>query len=245
MRRYRATVAYDGTRYCGFQRQVSSQPTIQSELEQALGRVAGSEVLVTGAGRTDSGVHARGQIISFNLDWLHGEQALLRAINANLPADIALHAVLEAPPDFHPRFDARRRAYQYYIYNRPTRSPLHRLYSWHVHRPLDLQAMNAAATHLTGVHDFATFGQPPQGNSTVREIFRARWRGDGECLVFEVEGNAFLYRMVRSIVGSLRAVGHGEWSVDDFVAAFMATDRSRAAPTAPPHGLVLVSVYFD
>lgn len=105
--------------------------------------------------------------------------------------------------------------------------------------------MNLAATYLIGEHDFATFGQPPQGDNTVREIFRAAWRPEGQQLVFEVEGNAFLYRMVRSIVGCMRAVGNGEWSVDDFVAALSAADRSLAAPTAPPHGLVLVSVRYD
>lgn len=238
-------MAYDGTSYCGFQRQVPTHPTVQGQLERALSRLAADTIAVTGAGRTDSGVHASGQVISFKLAWRHDEQALLRAINAYLPEDIALVSLSKASPDFHPRFDARRRAYQYYIYNRPLRSPLHRLYSWHVKRPLDLEAMNSAAAHLPGTHDFATFGQPTQGDSTVREVFHAGWRPDGECLVFDVEGNAFLYRMVRSLVGSLCAVGRHDWTADDFVVAFKAADRSLAATTAPPHGLVLVSVIYD
>jgi tRNA pseudouridine38-40 synthase len=122
---------------------------------------------------------------------------------------------------------------------------LQRRYSWHVRRPLDLQAMNAAAAMICGRHDFATFGQAPQGENTVRHVFHAAWREEGQCLVFDIEGNAFLYRMVRSIVGTLRAVGHGEWTVEDFISAFRAADRSLAAATAPPHGLMLVSITDD
>jgi tRNA pseudouridine38-40 synthase len=190
-------------------------------------------------------VHALGQVVSFDMAWRHDEEALLRAANANLPDDIALRAVSAVAPSFHPRFDARRRAYQYHVYNRPARNPLQRHYSWHLRRPLDLQAMNAAAAAICGTHDFATFGQAPQGENTVRQVFRAAWREQGQRLVFDIEGNAFLYRMVRSIVGTLRAVGHGEWTVQDFVAAFQAADRSLAAATAPAHGLVLTSVTYD
>lgn len=245
MSRYRAVVAYDGTAYCGFQRQVPSQPTIQSELERALSSIAASPVTVAGAGRTDSGVHALGQVVSFNIAWSHDEEALLRATNAHLPDDIALTAVSTVAPSFHPRFDARRRAYEYHVYNRAVRNPLQWRYSWHVRRPLDLQAMNTAAATICGTHDFATFGQAPQGENTVRHVFHAAWREEGPCLIFDIEGNAFLYRMVRSIVGALRVVGHGEWTVDHFVAAFRAADRSLAAKTAPPHGLVLASVTYD
>jgi tRNA pseudouridine38-40 synthase len=245
MSRYRAIVAYDGTDYCGFQKQAPSQPTIQGELEGALSDIAASPVTVTGAGRTDSGVHALGQVVSFNIAWRHDEEALLRATNAHLPDDIALTAVSVAAPSFHPRFDARRRAYEYHVYNRPVRNPLQRRYSWHVHRPLDLQAMNAAAAAICGTHDFATFGQAPQGENTVRHVFHAAWRDQGHCLVFDIEGNAFLYRMVRSIVGTLRAVGHGERTVEDFVTSLQAADRSLAATTAPPHGLFLASVTYD
>ncbi len=200
---------------------------------------------IIGAGRTDSGVHAAGQVISFDLVWRHGTEPLLRAANANLPEDIAFVELTEAPPEFHPRFDARRRAYQYHIYNQPTPDPLRRLYSWHITRQLNVEAMNAAAACLVGVHDFATFGQPPQGENSVREIFHAVWRRQGDLLTFDIEGNAFLYRMVRSMVGSLRAVGDGQWRVADFKAALAAKDRARAATTAPAHGLVLVSVRYD
>lgn len=218
---------------------------MQGELEKALSAVASRPVTITAAGRTDSGVHARGQVISFQVAWRHGEAALQRAINANLPPDVVILSLAETVADFHPRYDARRRAYEYHLYNAPLRSPLRRRRSWHVPRPLDLDRMNEAAAHLVGEHDFATFGQPPQGESTVRQLFRAQWRRQEPLLIFGIEGNAFLYRMVRSIVGSLKMVGEASWSVHDFVQAFRARDRSCAAATAPPQGLYLVSVAYD
>ena len=159
------------------------------------------------------------------LSWLpHGVEALQRALNANLPPAIALVEVCEAAPDFHPRFDARRRSYRYYVYNAPVRSPLRHLRCWHLSQPLDLALMNEAAAYLVGEHDFATFGQPPQGENSVRGLSRTVGT-PGPMLLFTIEGNAFLQRMVRSIVGSLRLVGDGRWTVDDFVAAFRARDR--------------------
>lgn len=218
---------------------------MQGELEKAISAVAPTPVAITAAGRTDSGVHARGQVIAFDVAWRHGEEALQRAINANLPPDIVVLSVEEAAADFHPRYDADRRAYEYHFYNGPVRSPLRRRRSWHVPHPLDVERMNEAAGHLVGVHDFATFGQPPQGESTVRHLFRAGWQRQEPLLIFGIEGNAFLYRMVRSIVGSLKMVGDGSWSVEAFVHAFHARDRSRAAATAPPQGLYLVAVAYD
>jgi tRNA pseudouridine38-40 synthase len=241
---FRALVEYDGTAYCGFQRQ--RQPnTIQESLERALSAITGRPVTITGSGRTDSGVHATGQVISFTLEWRHELAALQRAINANLPDDIAVLDVAGADPDFHPRYSAKRRCYEYYIYNAPLRSPLRRLRSWHVSGPLDLDQMNRAAVHLVGVQDFATFGRPPQGDSTVRQVFRADWKRQNELLVFTIEANAFLYRMVRSLAGTLKMVGEKRWPVEQFVAALASRDRSRAGPTAPAHGLCLVSVLYQ
>ena len=250
-------MAYDGTDYYGFQRQVPEQPTVQQALERAISTVAKAPVTVTAAGRTDSGVHARGQVIAFEMAWRHDTATLRRAINATLPETVVLRALELAEPDFHPRYDARRRAYEYYLYNAPVRSPLCRRHSWYVRTPLALDRMNRAAAHLVGVHDFATFGTPPQGESTVRELFRAEWKrlpatdgplgpGDevGTMLVFHVEANAFLYRMVRSIVGTLHAVGAGKWSEERFLEAFAARDRTQAATTAPPQGLYLVTVTY-
>lgn len=245
MTRFRALVEYDGTNYCGFQRQRRGFSTIQGELEGVLAQLAQQPVSVTGAGRTDSGVHALGQVISFTIEWRHGADALQRALNANLPEDIAILSVEETSPSFHPRFDARRRAYLYLVYNRPVRSPLHRRRSWHIGRPLDLGKMNEAAASLVGQQDFGTFGLPPQGDSTVREIFAARWRQEAPYLAFDIEANAFLYRMVRSLVGSLVSVGTGAWTVDDFIRALRACDRNRSAAAAPPQGLYLASITYE
>lgn len=249
---YRAVVEYDGTAYLGFQRQAVDDPaandqqaTIQGQLELALGRMAGRPVSVTGAGRTDAGVHALGQVIRFDLEWRHGLATLQRAINANLPADILIRQIAEAEATFHPRFSAQRRAYEYRIYNAPLRSPFHHRWSWHVSRPLDVDKMNEAARRLMGVHDFATFGRPPQGEKTVREVFQATWQRRQDFLIFHIEANAFLYRMVRSLVGSLKSVGEGVWSVEDFTDALLARDRARAETTAPPQGLFLLSVTYE
>jgi tRNA pseudouridine38-40 synthase len=242
--RFRALVEYDGAAYYGFQRQRAEQPTIQGALEQALAQIVRRPVVVSGAGRTDRGVHATGQVISFVIEWEHAAEALQRALNANLPADIAILQLEETTISFHPRFDAQRRAYRYHIYNAPVRSPIHRNRSWHVRQPLNVTLMNEAAQLLLGVQDFATFGQPTQGESTVRELFFAQWQRQDEFLVFLIEANAFLQRMVRSVVGSLTAVGEGRWSVEEFEAALNARDRRRSAMVAPPHGLYLVSVTY-
>jgi tRNA pseudouridine38-40 synthase len=244
MARYKAVVEYDGTDYCGFQHQ-SGQPTVQAVLEQGIANLAGQRVRLLAAGRTDSGVHALGQVVAFDLAWRHGTGSLLRALNANLPGDVAVRSVSEASAAFHPRFDATKRTYVYHVYNQSLRSPLHRRYSWHVARPLDTTSMHAAADLLVGSRDFATFGQAPQGENTVREVFSAGWRKRGAMLIFEVEANAFLHRMVRSIVGALKLVGDGTWAVTDFEAALEARDRSRAGQSAPPQGLYLLSVAYD
>lgn len=243
MARYKALVAYDGTAYRGYQRQLA-QPTVQGELEQALYQITRQPVTVTGAGRTDSGVHALGQVISFDYDWGHGTEAILRALNARLPEDIVILEIAEAAPEFHPRYDAQRRSYRYYIYNHRIRHPRYRRQSWHVRRPLDLERMNEAAAFLIGEHDFATFGQPPQGENTVRHVFSAEWCREEPFLTFSIEANAFLYRMVRSLVGTLKMVGEGSFTVEAFVEALEARDRSRAGQTAPPQALFLESVLY-
>jgi tRNA pseudouridine38-40 synthase len=254
--RYRAVLAYDGTAYGGFQRQAGPVPTIQGALEAALARVTAQAVTVVGAGRTDAGVHASGQVIAFAVDWRHEVSALLRALNANLPTDIALHSLAVAEPGFHPRFSARSRTYAYRLYGRCTRHPLWDRYCWQVPAELDVAAMQQAARLLVGEHDFATFGQPPQGESTVRRVMHSSVRATpiwgevpdaltpGSPLTYTITANAFLQRMVRSIVGTLVAVGRGAMSLEAFEAALAAADRSRAGPTAPPHGLILVSVGY-
>lgn len=242
--RYRAQIEYDGTAYFGFQRQRDDQPTIQGELETALGRLSGEKVTVLGAGRTDSGVHAWGQVVAFNLEWRHGEDALLRALNAHLPPDIAVQNIVVAAADFHPRYATRRRAYEYIVFNAPIRSALRRQKVWQVSWPLDVERMNIAAAMLIGTHNFATFGQPPEGENCTRHVYQAEWQRQRDELIFTIEANAFLYRMVRSIVGTLVEVGSGKWTTEQFAQAFQATDRSQAGTTAPAHGLFLLSVTY-
>jgi len=242
--RYRADIEYDGTAYCGFQRQ-KAQPSIQETIERTISSLSGREVRLIAAGRTDSGVHASGQVIAFDLEWRHSPEDLVQAINSNLPADIVVIGLIETERDFHPRFQARSRTYEYHIYNRTVRSPLRRMHAWHVTRPLDVGVMKQTAASIVGTKDFATFGQPPQGVNTVRQVFSADWERREELLVFSVEANAFLYRMVRSLVGTMKMVGDGSWTVVDFVDALVACDRNRAAQTAPPNGVFLKSVSYE
>jgi tRNA pseudouridine38-40 synthase len=199
---------------------------------------------VIGAGRTDAGVHARGQVIAFDAVWRHDRAALRRALNANLPPDVAVRNVERVPWDFHPRFDAERRIYQYAINNQIDSSPLLRRKTWHRCRPLDLPSMQEASDLLVGEHDFATFGRPPTGENSKRHVFRADWQRDDSVLSFTIEANAFLQRMVRSLVGSLCLVGEGQWSVSTFAEVFAAADRALAGPTAPPQGLCLLGVMY-
>jgi tRNA pseudouridine38-40 synthase len=242
--RVRAVVAYDGTDYGGFQRQANAS-TVQAVLEAALAQMTQETVTVQAAGRTDAGVHAAGQVVAFDTVWRHGVGALQRALNTVLPADVAVRDVEEATPDFHPRYDARSRHYRYTLYNAPVRWPLARRYSLHVAAPLDVEAMQRAAQALVGERDFAAFGRPhkPDG-ATVRRMLMAEWGGEPPWLTFDIEANAFLYRMVRSIVGTLIRVGRGEIDVEEFEAVLASRERSQAGPTASPHGLCLMEVKY-
>lgn len=249
---YRAVVAYEGTRYCGFQRQAGDTPTIQGTLEAALEQVTGRATTLRAAGRTDTGVHATGQVIAFNAAWRHPPDALLRALNANLPDDIAVQTLEEAHNGFHPRYDARRRMYEYTLYVAPVRQPLLNNFAWHVPTGdlLDIKTMQRAATSLIGEHDFATFGQPPQGENTVRAVTRSEFsvtfgpQPGQQVVQYTIEANAFLYHMVRRIVGALMRVGSGRLSLDEFDAAFRAADGSWPNQMAPARGLCLVNVTY-
>lgn len=245
--RYRAIVEYDGTEFYGFQRQRDEYRTVQGEIERGLARINSEPVGILAAGRTDTGVHATGQVITFDLVWRHGAAALHKALNANLPWDISIRRLVPVAADFHPRFDARRRTYRYFIElcEDGVRRPTSRRYRWQVFEPLDLERLQAASRLLIGRHNFATFGTPPQGENCEREVFRAEWSCEASLVSFEIEANAFLYRMVRSLVGSLKLVGEGKWSVERFIEAFGRQDRLLAAAPAPAQGLFLVSVTYD
>lgn len=241
--RVRAVVTYDGTDYQGFQRQANG-PTVQEALETALARVTREKATVLAAGRTDAGVHAEGQVIAFDTAWRHSWEVLQRALNAVLPPDVAIWEVAQAQPDFHPRYDAYSRHYRYTIYNGTVRCPLSRWTSLHVPQQLDVGEMQAAAGLLVGEHDFAAFGQPPQGKNTVRRVLRAEWTGKPPWLYFGIEADAFLYRMVRSLVGTMLQVGQGRMTGQAFGEVLASRDRAQAGPTAPPHGLCLVEVNY-
>lgn len=244
-RRFRAVLAYDGTRYHGFQRQANAQPTVQSAVEDALAAIVGGPVGLLGAGRTDAGVHATGQVIAFDLSWRHPAEALRNALNAHLPPDVAVWDVRQAAPGFHPRYDARRRRYDYRVLIAPVRDPLERLRAWHLTGPLDVAAMNAAAASLVGEHDFSTFGTPPQGDNAIRQVIAAGWEGDPATeLRFSIVANAYLTRMVRSIVGTLVQVGQGRMTPGEFQDILAARRRALSGAAAPPYGLYLVSVEY-
>ncbi|MBN1579297.1 MAG: tRNA pseudouridine(38-40) synthase TruA [Anaerolineae bacterium] len=239
----RATVAYDGTDFHGFQVQVG-QRTVQGELERALATITQTETRVIGAGRTDSGVHALGQVVAFHTEWQHPIDALQRGWNALLAQDVTILSLNWAQEGFHPRFSAKSRVYRYTIWNHPIRNPLLRRTAFWVSQPLDVEAMKKAAQLLVGEHDFATFGQPPQGTSTIRRVIRTAWTGEENTLYFDIEANAFLYRMVRGIVGTLLQVGKNDLSVKAFADRFAAADRSQAGPTAPASGLCLMAACY-
>lgn len=238
-----AVVEYDGTRYAGFQRQ-KREITIQGEIERALASVTQEQTKIVGAGRTDAGVHATGQVISFPTGWKRSLSELQRALNALLPFDIAILELSELPLDFHARKSALSRRYRYTIFNRPVRSPLSRLYAYHWVGELDLEAMKGALGFLIGVHDFASFGRARAGGSTVRQVLEVDCRREGDYIHIDLEANAFLKRMVRTIVGTVLLVGRGEVSPQGFKEVLAAKDRSRARDLLPAHGLCLTRVSY-
>ena len=238
-----AVVEYDGTDYLGFQLQAQG-PTVQEEIERALAAITQKETRIIAAGRTDTGVHAQGQVIAFSTAWRHPVEELQRALNAVLPEDIAVRELRPVAEDFHPRFDAVSREYRYTILNQPLRSPLARRFAYHFPRPLDVVAMNEAAGILMGTHDFASFGQAPQGDNTVRTVYRAQWISEEPFVYFDVVANAFLYRMVRSLVGTLLLVGTGELSSAGFEEILRSADRDKAGQAVPAHGLCLMKVNY-
>jgi tRNA pseudouridine38-40 synthase len=245
VRTLKLTIAYDGTRFVGWQRQGDGE-SIQRLIEQALAPFQDAGTGVHGAGRTDAGVHALGQVASARVTCSHDTATLVRALNARLPADIRVLAVEDAGPAFHARFSARGKTYRYQIRNAPIVSPFERLWVWHVPEPLSVAAMNAGAACLVGTHDFAAFRSTGTGvASTVRTIVRSAWRDDDGLLVYEVAGDGFLRHMVRAIVGTLVEVGRGWRSADDVARLLAGGSRDDAGATAPPHGLFLVAVDYD
>ncbi len=247
MRTLKFTLQYDGSGYVGWQRQ-GVGTSIQGLLEDALEPFEGTRVTVHGAGRTDAGVHALGQVASVTLAAAIDTPTLMRALNAVLPAAVRVLAVDEMPSGFHARFSASGKVYQYRIVNAPLVSPFIHRYAWHVVPPLSLDAMREAAALLVGSHDFAAF--QGSGSSvattcrTVREIVWEEGGGHDRPTIMRISGDGFLRHMVRNIVGTLVEVGLGRWTPARVAAIRSSLDRTQAGPTAPPQGLFLVRVGY-
>jgi tRNA pseudouridine38-40 synthase len=245
MRTLKLTIAYDGTRFVGWQRQAEGE-SIQGLLEEALARFEGGPVTVHGAGRTDAGVHAVGQVASVRVTCGHDAATLTRALNAQLPDEIRVLSVEEADAGFHARFSARSKTYRYVIRNAPIATPFERAYVWHVPGRLNIEAMRDAAAMVVGTHDFAAFqsvGTETPGS--VRTIVRSEVREiEPSLLAYEVTGDGFLRYMVRALTGTLVEIGRG-WREPSCISDLLAGGRrADAGATAPPHGLFLVAVDY-
>jgi len=237
-------IEYDGTSYNGWQRQKSGIG-VQARLEEALSRVANETIEVTCAGRTDTGVHASGQVVHFDTSADRSERSWLLGANSNLPPDINLTWVKFVDDEFHARYTALSRSYRYRMLNRLQRSALHRNRAWWVYQPLDAGRMHEAAQRLLGEHDFSAFRAAGcQSSTAIRAITAISVRRDGNWVTLEVTANAFLQHMVRNITGTLASVGQGEQPVAWVSKVLASRDRSAGGIAAPPHGLTLVAVEY-
>ena len=244
MARYQIILAYDGSDLSGSQRQANSR-TAQSEFENALRRLGWQGRSVFMAGRTDTGVHALGQVAAFDLEWTHPLDELVRAINSHLPPDLAARAAKLVPDDFHPRFDALARRYRYRLYCQPIRDPLRDRYAWRLWPAPQPEVLRLVAELLIGKHDFAAFGTPPRpGKSTVRTVMKAEWQQQGDEWTFEVQADAFLYRMVRRMVYIQVTAGQGKLPVNAIAELLEGRAQVTPAGLAPARGLTLVEVIY-
>jgi tRNA pseudouridine38-40 synthase len=242
--RFKLIVEYDGTDYHGWQIQPDG-PTIQGVLEDAIRRMLGESVRVAAAGRTDAGVHAAGQVVSFSLERDVASDRLLRGLNALTPRDISISAAEIVSDDFDPRRAARSRVYVYRIWNARWPSPFWRRYAWHIPRPLNVHDMAAAAAHLIGEHDFTSFQAAGcDAEHAVRYVRRSEIASADSLLTYTIEATAFLRHMVRNIVGTLVEIGSGQRAPDDIRRLLAARDRTLAGPTGPACGLCLTRVSY-
>ena len=245
MQNFKLVIEYDGTRFFGWQRQ-ADKPTVQEEVERILSIILNQDIRIHGSGRTDAGVHARGQVAHFRADTRLTPEAVKKGVNSMMRYPVVIKACTTVSEDFHAQYWAKSKEYRYYILNRQEPSAIGRDYLWHVSRPLDLDAMNKCARHLIGVHDFKAFentGSPR--STTVREIFEAEWKKEDEgILVFRVSASGFLKNMVRNIVGTLKDAGAGKLSEKAFIRILSSCDRTLAGATAPARGLFLHQVFY-
>ena len=239
---------YDGTGYFGFQLQAnrSEQPTIQSELEKAIYKLTGEAIRVLAASRTDTGVHAKEQVVSFRTKSKLPANTFLSGLNHYLPVDIAIKSAHEVDDSFNVRSNAISREYRYYIMNRAVRPAIKRQYAYHVPQPLDVAAMDRASRHLVGEHDFAAFtGTLGSRIKTVRRVSRAEVKREGDMVVYDMTAGSFLPHQIRNTVGALIQVGNGRMKVEDFHAMMKAQKPASAGPRVPACGLFLMKVNYS
>jgi tRNA pseudouridine38-40 synthase len=248
MRNFKLTLSYDGTDFHGWQTQ-PNQRTVQETLEQAIAQLTGEQVLANASGRTDTGVHASGQVVNFKTEARYSAHVMHRALNAHLPQDMAIRAVEEVALDFDACRHAKRKLYRYVLHDAGVPEVFLRRYCWHVPwGRLDVEAMKQAAMLLVGTHDFHSFETDwPNRKSSVRTITHLavdRCRDAEDLIWIEVEADGFLYNMVRAITGTLVNVGRGYWPASQVAAILQAEDRKEGGPTAPPQGLFLMRVSY-
>lgn len=242
---FKAVIEYDGTNYHGFQIQPDVK-TIQGEIERILSVLFQSHVTIFGAGRTDAGVHASGQVISFKYDTSRTAYEVHRALNGMLPEDIAVHSVEEVPPDFHARFSAVRRAYKYKILNRSYPSVFLRNISFFYPYDIDVEKMAQACNVFAGTHDFTSFraSSKEKDDDNVRTVFKFDCYRSDDLIITEIEANGFLHMMVRILMGTILLAGRNKFTPEELYRILEAKDRRKAGPTLPPHGLCLVEVKY-
>jgi len=246
--KFKLLIAYDGTRYQGWQVQKIGTG-VQEKIEEALRKIFPSVGRLHSSSRTDTGVHALGMVAHVEIpktEFRMSLEKLALAINAHLPDDIRILSASLAPTDFHARFSATGKQYRYFVWNARAMNPLQRFYAWHVPHPLDMAVMRSAAKTFLGKHDFKSFAgtRNYEMESTIRKLTRCEIRKSGQLLTFYIEADGFLYKMCRGIVGTLVQVGRGKFSVEDVQHMLDARDRRVAGITAPAHGLVLWKVFY-
>lgn len=245
LKRVKMIVAYDGTNYSGWQFQ-NNAVTIEQKLNEALTDLLGEEITVVGASRTDAGVHSLGNVCIFDTHTRIPAEKISYALNARLPEDIVVQDSCEVGMDFHPRFSKSKKTYEYRVLNRKFRMPTMRRDTYFYHYPLDVEKMQKAASYLVGEHDFKSFcSVHTQAETTVRTIYSCSVKQDGELIKIIVQGNGFLYNMVRIIAGTLVEVGAGKRKPEEVLAMLDSLDRQTAGPTAPACGLTMIGLEYE
>ncbi len=245
MKRIKLVIAYDGTNYCGWQLQ-PGQPTVEAQLNRALSELLGEEIIVIGASRTDSGVHAEGNVAVFDTESRIPAEKIAQAVNQHLPEDIRVQSSKEVAADFHPRRCVSRKTYEYRILNRRIALPTERFYNSFIYYQLDMELMQKAASYLVGEHDFKSFcSVKTQVTDTVRTIYQLDLSKSGDIITITVIGSGFLYNMIRIIAGTLIEVGRGAYPPEKVKEMLYGCDRSLAGPTAPAQGLTLKKIDYS